>query len=906
MFFENDLKGNKKMKNQINYKAKLTATIALVFLMISAFMLTLYIPVQAQLAEEQPVSGPPPAGVTPKVTIKIKAYLSFRPNPVGVYQMILINMWTTPGINPHRFHQGYKVTITDPDGNEDVIDGIHSYCADATAWFEYQVDQVGTWKLKFEFPGEYYPAGQYCNGYIVTNSSGNYLESAYYLPASTAEQELVVQEEQVLSWPPSELPTDYWTRPAHVENREWWPILGNYPADGIVGGGPDWPADTNPYVSGGERNYWTYGFTPYVQAPNTAHIVWKRLGAVAGLMGGTMGQYGVSTSPGNPSVIYAGRCYQTYTKPGVGSVAACYDLRTGEIYYEIPTAEGGATPNVISYARSSTSVIPGSTESQSYSVSLLSIGTRLKKIDPYSGAVTMDVEGISGRPNTFYNDPYVLSLQSLGRGANTKYCLVNWTTAGNTANFADRIVSNVSLSWTVPIWPDGLTMGGTAYAFDYEAGVAVWMMGIQPLGAGALYGTWIRAADMKTGAELWNKTVEETRYNSHCIVVDHGKVAILMQNGYWMAWNSRTGELEWKSEMMEYPWGEPAFGAYSTQSAYGLFYRQSYAGVYAFNWTNGKIVWQYKAPSEPYETPYAGYTSFNTNGIIADGKMYVENSEHSATWPITRGWKIHCINATTGEGIWNITGAMDPGAIADGYLAAANSYDGYMYVFGKGQSSTTVTASPKTIAKGSTVLIEGTVLDQSPSQPGTPCVSKESMTTQMEYLHMQLPIDGIWHNKMITGVPVTLTAISSDGNYIDIGTTTTNGYYGTFALAWTPPDEGTYEIIASFESDESYGSSAAATAIAVGPAPSPAGPIEPEPTEPEPTEPEPTEPEPTEPEPTEPEPTEPEPTETEPTEPEPTEPTEAPFITTEVAIIAAVVIASIIGIASFWALRKRK
>lgn len=74
-----------------------------------------------------------------------------------------------------------------------------------------------------------------------------------------------------------------------------------------------------------------------------------------------------------------------------------------------------------------------------------------------------------------------------------------------------------------------------------------------------------------------------------------------------------------------------------------------------------------------------------------------------------------------------------------------------------------------------------------------------------------------------------------------------------------------------------------------------------------PDEPEPTEPtEPTEPEPTEPEPTEPEPTEQEPTEPEPTEPSEAPFITTEVAIIVAVAVAAVIGTVAYWALRKRK
>jgi hypothetical protein len=161
------------------------------------------------------------------------------------------------------------------------------------------------------------------------------------------------------------------------------------------------------------------------------------------------------------------------------------------------------------------------------------------------------------------------------------------------------------------------------------------------------------------------------------------------------------------------------------------------------------------------------------------------------------------------------------GAIADGYLAFDNFYDGFMYVFGKGKSATTVTAAPKTIAKGSQVLIEGTILDMSPGQPGTPCVSKESMATQMEYLHMQTPIDGIWHNLTLTGVPVVLTAIGSDGSYIDLGTATTDAYYGTFEKAWTPPTEGTYKIIASFAGDDSYGSSAASTAISVGPATEP-------------------------------------------------------------------------------------
>jgi hypothetical protein len=99
----------------------------------------------------------------------------------------------------------------------------------------------------------------------------------------------------------------------------------------------------------------------------------------------------------------------------------------------------------------------------------------------------------------------------------------------------------------------------------------------------------------------------------------------------------------------------------------------------------------------------------------------------------------------------------------------------------------------------------------------------------MEYLHMQGSIAGIWGNETITGIPVKLTAISTGGAIIDIGETITNGYSGVFSTTWTPPAEGKYEIIASFASDDSYGSSSATTALSIGPAPEPY----PEPTQPQ-------------------------------------------------------------------------
>jgi hypothetical protein len=158
----------------------------------------------------------------------------------------------------------------------------------------------------------------------------------------------------------------------------------------------------------------------------------------------------------------------------------------------------------------------------------------------------------------------------------------------------------------------------------------------------------------------------------------------------------------------------------------------------------------------------------------------------------------------------------------------SDRYLGTMFVVGKGKSATTVTAPDVVIQEGTGIIIKGTVLDLSPAQPNTPCVSKDSMSTWMAYLHDQWPIDGFTHNETITGVPVTLTALGADGSSIDLGTVTTDGYYGTFSKTWTPPTEGDYKIIASFMGDDSYVSSSASTAVSVGPAPS-------QTTEPQPT-----------------------------------------------------------------------
>ena len=106
------------------YKAKTTAIIISVLLMTSVMLMAMPVqPVQAQLAATQPVSGPLPTGVTVNVTASdTKAYLSFRPNPIGLGQSLLVNMWINPALasNNRYIPQGYVITITKPDGTKDV------------------------------------------------------------------------------------------------------------------------------------------------------------------------------------------------------------------------------------------------------------------------------------------------------------------------------------------------------------------------------------------------------------------------------------------------------------------------------------------------------------------------------------------------------------------------------------------------------------------------------------------------------------------------------------------------------------------------------------------------------------------------------------------------------------------
>jgi len=68
----------------------------------------------------------------------------------------------------------------------------------------------------------------------------------------------------------------------------------------------------------------------------------------------------------------------------------------------------------------------------------------------------------------------------------------------------------------------------------------------------------------------------------------------------------------------------------------------------------------------------------------------------------------------------------------------------------------------------------------------------------------------------VVGVPITISVVDANGNYRDVGTTTSAD--GFFAFNWKPDIEGQFTVYASFAGSESYYPSHAVTAFNIEPA----------------------------------------------------------------------------------------
>jgi len=727
------------------------------------------------------------AGISAVTAEKIITYsgISVQPKIVGLGESITVNAYITPQPESTRkVYEGVYFVFTKPDGTtvtEGPVTtefGPNEGAGTGTCWFTYIPDKIGDWSVKLTWAGDDTHEGTESEAFKFT-----------------------VQSEPLPLTPSVPLPTGFWERPISAENIEWYQISGGW------------------YYSDKTANYNASGtsFNPYTKAPETAHILWTHQPYIGGLVGGDYGgayhgsaYYSAHYYPTPFTVIMGGRAYYV-SDDGIH----CLDERTGEELWTpavpIPgTSPGGtsmsytaalwAVPEYTTYANRETGQEVLTTPvlwtiSGRQIVGEEAIAAAITKYDASRGTVLMiltpPVDQSFGKTYFVPSEHAAYTQMSVTYPNGTKGTrLVKWDTIGTQRNFTERTIWDVpapkNWNWYMGIWGDVL--------------ISARAWGNAPCGLTGVSAT--------TGELLWdNQTLGDIVLNCPGTLA-YGKVYYsdsLHRTIH--AFDILTGREIWESDPREYPWG--AFTAYNEGAAYGKVYMQSYDGyIYAYDAETGKTVWKFYS-GDTTETPY-GTRPFWSGIAIADGKVYAGTSEHSPTPPFMRGCRLYCLDANTGDELWSIAFANGGDkSIADGTLIASNEYDSTMYAFDKGQTATTVTASPKVSARGSSVLIEGTILDQSPAQPGTPAVSDASMSAWMEYLHMQKP-----KPEDVTGVTAELRVVHPDGHVEWIYTVTTDEY-GNYAHIYNPPTEGVYKIIATFTGSASYWSSSEETTIGV-------------------------------------------------------------------------------------------
>jgi outer membrane protein assembly factor BamB len=251
--------------------------------------------------------------------------------------------------------------------------------------------------------------------------------------------------------------------------------------------------------------------------------------------------------------------------------------------------------------------------------------------------------------------------------------------------------------------------------------------------------------------------------------------------------------------------------------------------VYCYNATTGVLQWTYGA-----QVTYGGEYLFASTWwmkpvFITDGKIYVGHAEHSANQPLPRGAPFICLNATTGEVIWRVDGMFRQtrwggrAIIGDSVMVTMDTYDQRIYGVGKGPSSTTVSAGPKTSVEGTAVVVEGSVMDVSPGTSdikltlrfpnGVPAISDANQSEWMLHVYKQfeLPAETF-------GVEVVVSVIDPNGNCYEVGRATSDAS-GFYKLSFVPEVPGDYTVVASFAGSGAYYGSYAETALFVEQAP---------------------------------------------------------------------------------------
>jgi len=831
-------------------------------------------PTAAQIAtysSDHGPSGQPFQQVAPDMVFTVS------PDPIGVGQteQVIFGLWNIPavltgtfnGINTGEYGGwgAFQIIATAPNGTQSVNVGPPNTltASSGASTLTFVPDTAGVWSVTCNWLGELD-----VNTTLSTAPGATY--NLYWTPMSVT-LNFTVQQAPIAGFTEAPIPlrTQQWTMPICAENTAWNVLDGPWLYESYNASSkfnpytyaPDsahilWQWNCGPEMGGnvggdyGPQDFkWynTWGNNPYTQ----------------------MGEWYVEAING---YLY----YDIYSNTGTVienySAIQCRSITTGQVVWTVPGWEDAA--QICNYRN----------ENIKYPITMLwdMGGTSWFCYEGNTGREQFQISGAfavgSGASNSIIQGPvYPFAATDNGfDGGGSLFVYQTGTNAYNNGTWIVKWDSNQFFQVVTAqngefIWPGTLAVGGT---YPWVDGIDWNRTVINAPGASykecgdALNGdttllmergssgsytpvlingvltalpwtTLMWAVDQNDGSLIWSSSFTAPSYS------DWGAEPVNLQevqsgvfttwapdNGSVVGFSEYTGKQVWITQITTNSYGNIAINAnYGFESQIGvvgygnLYIAPEANGMICVNMATGAKEWTFNTlPGglivPEIQFPIASNQGYQNMPCLADGKLFFTTGKEHETNPYWQDEVLYCINATTGTLLWNETGDWGVEVIADGMLYGVNPYFGTAGVIARGPTQTTVTAPNTAIAVGTPCELRGTILDQSPALLNTPAVSDACMSGWMAYKLM----DQVEPSNA-AGVPIVITAVDPNGNFIPIATVTSD-VTGNFHYTWTPPDvPGTYVITATMDATNSYyGSNAETSAVVVGAAPSSAAP----------------------------------------------------------------------------------
>lgn len=819
-----------------------------------ATILVLSISTTIQFAPDASAHNPPQ-------NILTSSFIHVAPNPAGIGQTITIGFWlnqpppTANGPYGDRY-TNMTVKITMPDGTTKTLGPFTTDDTGGT-YTTFTPSITGTYSFQMFF------AGETLAGNNLSPSASSAIKAwvgDYFMPSQSDIVTLTVQDEPVSGIPSAALPTSYWETPINSMNvHNWYSISG---ASLLVtgystGSGAMYKVGNNfnPYTEAPQSSHiiWTkpvaYG------------------GVLGGEFGGTTsgGSYYSTEQYEHKYAAIAMNGYIFYTQfPGSSSnptANVCIDTKTGEtVWTDDSTNYGGGTTvqtaltsnglvTPLYYGQINDYTSPNQYGGLAYlwtqgvPSGVVSTGTCWNMFDAMTGKYVLSI--VNGTTMSMTMDDhgsligyYVNSTNANAPTLNkwnSTLCILagtngeaawQWRPTQNAKlDFAKGIMWSKPIATTV-VANNNSTLIPSPLSIRNNDGETLVLNCYAPGTSGYYQGGWgvFAGYSCETGNQLWIWNSTFTPFagdvNTGTSTCGEGIFTISLKSTFEMqGYDMKTGKLLWTTPLRGYnnamPDSYSTAGGYCEVIAYNSVYYAGMGGdIWSLDSQTGKVNWYTNTTTiqgpAGTNSPYGIWPIWTfAVGNVADGLLFLAEG-HEYSPPLFLGAKQLAINCTTGELAWS-TYAFNVDShpvTAYGVMTTLNSYDNQIYAYAKGPTKLTVLAPSLGVTTATPITITGTITDTSAGSKqsaiatnfpnGLPCVSDESMSGFMEavYQQQQMPNN-------LTGVPITISVLDSNGNYRTIGTTTSDGS-GTFAYNWTPDISGAYTLVATFEGSKSY------------------------------------------------------------------------------------------------------